>query len=380
MQYRNFGRSDWKPSALGFGTMRLPTTDGDGRGSNVDEAESISMIRFAIESGVNYVDTAYFYHGGNSERVLGKALREGFRDKVRVATKSPVFLIKQPEDFDRLLAEQLERLQTDHIDYYMFHALGQKSWRNVVLQHGLLQRAEQALSDGRIRSLGFSFHDDFAAFKEVLTGYDQWDFCQIQYNFMDIENQAGTAGLKLAADKGLAVVVMEPLLGGRLTNPPAPIQEVYDRAATRRSPADWALQWIWDQPEVSTVLSGMSSMEEVRSNIASAERSGVHQFGPEDQAVIDELRRRYMERAPIPCTKCGYCMPCPSSVNIPRNLEMYNEARLHDDLAGSRYIYQHFFPAAEHAEACALCKECEEKCPQKIPISDWLQKVSAELA
>jgi uncharacterized protein len=380
MQYRDFGKLDFRASALGFGTMRLPTTDADARGPNIDEHEATQMLHFAIDNGINYVDTAYFYHGGNSERIVGKALRNGLRSKVKLATKSPVFLIKQPEDFDRLLAEQLERLQTDHIDFYMFHALAQNSWRNVVLQHNLLDRAELAIRDGRIGHLGFSFHDGLDAFKEILSGYDRWTFCQIQYNFMDIENQAGTAGLKLAAEKGLAVIVMEPLLGGRLTNPPTPVQEVYEHAAIRRSPADWALQWIWDQPEVSTVLSGMSNMAQLQANIESARRSRVKLFGPDDQAVVTELRRRYLERTPIPCTKCGYCMPCPSSVNIPRNLEMYNEAHLHEDIPGSRYIYQNFFPAAEHAEMCAQCKECEDKCPQKIPISDWLQKVSETLA
>jgi predicted aldo/keto reductase-like oxidoreductase len=379
MQYRNFGKLDWKVSALGFGGMRLPTTDGDPRSANLDERESIRIIRHAIDRGVNYLDTAYFYHGGNSERVLGETLRDGYRKLVKLATKSPTWLLHTPEDFDIKLAEQLQRLQTDYIDCYMLHGLSQKTWRNIVLKFNLLERAEQARRDGRIRHIGFSFHDDFAAFQEILNGYDHWDFTQIQYNYMDIENQAGTAGLKLAAEKGLAVIVMEPLLGGRLTNPPAAIREIYERTPIKRSPADWAFQWIWDQPEVSVVLSGMSSLEQVEANLDSASRSRVHSFTAADHAVISELRSTYLERTPIPCTKCGYCMPCPNGVNIPRNLELYNDAHLHEDFPGSRYVYKVFFPKAEHADACNDCNTCEELCPQKIPISDWMPKIAAAL-
>lgn len=379
MQYRNFGKLDWKVSALGFGAMRLPGTDNAVRSDNLDEAESIRMIRHAIDEGVNYIDTAYMYHGGNSERLVGKALKDGYRQRVKLATKSPVWYLRQPEDFDTKLNEQLQRLQTDTIDCYMFHGLNQKTWQNIVLKLGLIAKAEQAVRDGRIRHIGFSFHDDFPVFEEVLNGYDGWTFTQIQYNYMDTENQAGTAGMGMAAAKGLAVIVMEPLLGGRLTNPPEAIKKIYAESGIDRSPADWALQWVWDQPEVSVVLSGMSNMEQVNANLESARRSRVHSFGPADHAVIEQLRRKYLERTPIPCTKCGYCMPCPNGVNIPRNLEMYNEASLHEDFPGARYVYEHFFPKPEHAEACNDCNTCEELCPQKIPISDWMPKVAAAL-
>jgi predicted aldo/keto reductase-like oxidoreductase len=379
MQFRNFGRLDWKVSALGFGGMRLPTTDGDPRSANLDERESIRIIRRAIDRGVNYVDTAYFYHGGNSERVFGEALRDGYRKLVKLATKSPTWLLHEPADFDTKLAEQLQRLQTDHIDCYMFHGLNRKTWREIVLKLNLLDRAEQARRDGRVRHFGFSFHDEFSAFQEIIDGYDHWDFTQIQYNYMDTGNQAGTAGLKLAAEKGLAVIVMEPLLGGRLANPPAAILPIYEHAPSKRSPADWALQWIWDQPEVSIVLSGMSAMEQVEANLQSASRAKVHSFTEADHAVIAELRRTYLERTPIPCTKCAYCMPCPNGVNIPRNLELYNDAHLHEDFPGSRYVYKAFFPQAEHADACNDCDTCEELCPQKIPISDWMPKIAAAL-
>ena len=216
MQYRSFGKLDWKASVLGFGCMRLPATDGKGETANVDEPEAIRMLRHAIDHGVNYIDTAYPYHEGKSELIVGRALRDGYRERVRLATKLPVFIVQGPQDFDRYLNEQLAKLQTDHIDFYLLHGLNKATWSNVVLKHGLLDLAERALADGRIRHLGFSFHDDYACFEGIVNGSDLWSFCQIQYNYMDIENQAGTRGLKLAAEKGLAVVIMEPLLGGRL--------------------------------------------------------------------------------------------------------------------------------------------------------------------
>jgi uncharacterized protein len=220
MQYRNFGSFDWKTSALGFGCMRLPTVDGNPHSPHINESEAVRMIRHAIDSGVNYIDTAYPYHNGQSEVVVGKALQDGYREKVRLATKMPVWMVNQPADFDRILAEQLERLQTDSIDFYLLHALNKERWHDVVLKHDLLKQAQIALADGRIRNLGFSFHDHYDVFVEILNGSDLWSFCQIQYNYMDTENQAGTRGLKLAAEKGLAVVIMEPLMGGRLADPP----------------------------------------------------------------------------------------------------------------------------------------------------------------
>jgi predicted aldo/keto reductase-like oxidoreductase len=250
MQYRNFGKLDWKASALGFGCMRFPTADGDRLSPNIDEAEALRMVHHAIDNGVNYLDTAYPYHGGQSEIVVGKALQGGYREKVKLATKLPVWLVESPADFDRLLNEQLAKLQTDHIDFYLLHALSGPRWRDIVLKHGLLERAEAALADGRIRHLGFSFHDEYEAFEEIVNGTDLWSFCQIQYNYMDTESQAGVRGLKLAASKGLAVVVMEPLMGGRLADPPKDILEAMNHFPTRRSPVEWALQWLWDQPEV----------------------------------------------------------------------------------------------------------------------------------
>ncbi|HEX2945367.1 MAG TPA: aldo/keto reductase [Clostridia bacterium] len=379
MQYRKFGRFDFKVSALGFGTMRLPTEGdvnyGNRLSAKIVEDEAVKMIRHAIDNGVNYVDSAYGYHGGRSEIVTGMALKDGYREKVMLATKSPVWLIKKPEDFDRLLDEQLGKLQTDHLDFYLLHAINGERWKDTILKHNVLERAEAAKKAGKIKYLGFSFHGDQESFIEIVDGYDKWDFCQIQYNYMDIENQAGTRGLKHAASKGLAVIIMEPLLGGRLANPPKDIKAVLDESGTGRSPAYWALEWLWNQPEVTVVLSGMSTMEQVGENLASADNSGVGLFGDKDFKVIDRVRGIFGSRAAIPCTGCSYCMPCPNNVNIPRNFEIYNDSVIYEDVRGAKVAYNAFFDAAGHAGNCIACKACEKKCPQKIHISELLPKV-----
>lgn len=379
MQYRNFGKSDWKPSALGFGCMRLPTTDSVPSGPNINEPEAIRMIRHAIDNGVNYADTAYYYHQGNSELVLGKALKDGYREKVKVATKLPVWLVNEPADFDRLLSEQLEKLSTDHIDYYLFHALGRNRWRNIVLKYDLLSRAEAALSDGRIRHLGFSFHDSFESFEEIVNAYD-WNFCQIQYNYMDIEKQAGTKGLKLAASKGLGVIVMEPLMGGVLVNPPEVVRSVVDKLPVPYSFTELALKWVWDQPEVSMVLSGMSNMEQVRENLEIAGRSEINSLVKAEQEVISELREKYRTRIAVPCTNCKYCMPCPNGVDIPVNFELFNHVHLYDDPGAARFRYTIYLTESQRADKCIACGVCEEKCPQNIPISEWMPKIDELLS
>lgn len=376
MQYRKFGKLDWQVSALGFGAMRLPTR---GAPADIDEPEATRMIHYAIDHGVNYVDTAYPYHSGNSELVVGRSLKAGnYRDKVKLATKLPCWKVETYADFDKILNEQLGKLQTDHIDFYLLHALDKDRWHKM-RELEAIRWAEGALADGRIRHLGFSFHDNYDAFQEIVDGYDGWTFCQIQHNYMDIENQAGTRGLRYAAAKGLAVVIMEPLLGGRLVNPPQPIQAVWDGAARKRSPADWALQWLWSQPEVSLVLSGMTTMEQVTGNVASAAASAIGALTADDLALLGRVREQYHALCPIPCTKCEYCMPCPSGVNIPRNFEIYNEGIMYDKADAARFTYKTFLPEAEHASECTACLTCESLCPQSIPISRWMPVVQRVL-
>jgi len=380
MQYRSFGKLNWKASALGFGCMRFPALDNKPNSPNIDEAEAVRMLRHAIDNGVNYVDTAYPYHGGQSEVVVGKALKDGYREKVKLATKLPVWLVESPADFDRLLNEQLAKLQTSYIDFYLLHALSHSRWQDIVLKHKLLDRAEAALADGRIRHLGFSFHDEYSAFEEIVNGSDLWSFCQIQYNYMDEENQAGVRGLKLAASKGLGVVVMEPLMGGRLADPPKDVLEAMEGFPVRRTPVEWALKWLWDQPEVSVILSGMSTMAQVEENLNFADHSRTQSFSAAEQALIANVREKYRARIAIPCSKCGYCMPCPNGVYIPGNFDFFNYAHLYDDVAGARFRYGVFFTGAQRSSACIACGVCEQLCPQKIEISQWMPKVTALLA
>jgi predicted aldo/keto reductase-like oxidoreductase len=371
MQYRTFGKLDWKPSALGFGVMRLPVVNDDP--AQIDEPEATRMVRYAIDHGVNYVDTAYPYHRENSEKFLGRALQDGYREKVKLATKMPCWLVEAYEDFDKYLDEQLERLQTAHVDFYLLHALNAKSWSKM-RDLKVLDWAEKAIAAGRIGYLGFSFHDEYAVFQEIIDGYDGWTFCQIQYNYMDEAHQAGTRGLKYAADKGLAVVVMEPIRGGQLAiNPPPPILALWETAPRQRAPADWALQWVWNHPEVSVVLSGMSTMEQVQQNVVSAGQSGPGTLTAEELALIARVRDRYRELCPIPCTDCKYCLPCPHGVKIPAIFEIYNEAMMYNAHGKARMFYG-WLKEEERADLCEACRQCEELCPQGIAIAEWLEK------
>lgn len=379
MRYRDLGKTGLGVSALGFGCMRLPTRDGVPQSEAIDEAETVRMIRRAVDRGVNYIDTAYPYHNGRSEVVTGLALRDGYRQKVVLATKSPVWQIAQPGDFDVYLDEQLARLGTGHIDVYLFHALNTARWEGIVLRHGLIARAEAAVKDGRIRHIGFSFHDGPDVFRAIVDGYDGWSVCQVQYNYMDTRNQAGTEGVRHAAAKGLGVVVMEPLLGGRLAVPPRDAAEVFQASGRGWSPAEWALRWTWDQPEVSAVLSGMKAMAEVEENVDAAERAEAGSFGAAEHGVVDKVAKVLRERAAVPCTRCGYCRPCPSGVDIPRNFELYNDAVIYGDPAIPRTIYARFMPEGERADRCTACRECEEKCPQRIAIGELMPEVGAVL-
>lgn len=378
MEYREFGKLDWKTSALGFGCMRFPTTDGNPLSGKIDEGEAIKLIRYAIDHGVNYIDTAYPYHEGESEIVVGKALKDGYRERVKLATKSPLWFVKKPEDFDKYLDEQLEKLNTTHIDFYLLHSLTRKLWNKVVLNHNILERAEEAKRKGKIKYIGFSFHDDYDCFEEIVDGYAKWDFCQIQYNYMDTENQAGTKGLKYAHSKGIPVVIMEPLLGGRLANPPRVVLDIFDEI-DRGSSADWALQWLWNQREVSVVLSGMSSLDQLKENIESANKSGINKLTREELEIIERVKTKYRERLIIPCTGCNYCMPCPNNVKIPYIFQLYNDGHIHEDMEGSQGYYSRQISERGRANNCISCKICEEKCPQKIEISQWMPKVHRTL-
>ena len=371
MDYRTFGKLTWKPSALGFGMMRLPVVDDDP--ARIDEPEATRMVRYVIDHGVNYIDTAYPYHRGQSEQFVGRVLQDGYRERVRLATKMPCWLVESASDFDRYFDEQLERLQTERVDFYLLHALNAKWWAKM-RDLDVFDWAERQMVMGRICHLGFSFHDDLATFRQIVDGYDNWTFCQIQYNYMDVAYQAGTAGLRYAASKGLAVVVMEPLRGGRLTKrAPRSVDRLWAEAEQGRTQADWALQWVWNQPEVSVVLSGMSTMQHVMENVASASRSGPGTLTAGELALIDRVREAYLALSPIPCTQCRYCMPCPNGVDIPRALELYNDAMMYG-VEEARAAYR-WVGEEQRADKCVECGQCEELCPQSIEIIAWLKKV-----
>ncbi len=381
MQYRRFGRLDWQVSALGFGAMRLPVIGGD-RGA-IDEMTALAMVRHAFDQGVNYVDTAYLYHDGQSERFVGRALQDGYRARVKLATKMPMRLVDSAQDLDRIFTDQLAKLQTDHIDFYLFHGVNRDRWQQMLAVDALAW-AEQEQASGRIGALGFSFHDTFEVFQEVIDGYDRWAFCQIQYNYVDSESSPrtpGARGLHYAAAKGLAVVVMEGIQGGNLAvTPPGAIQAIWDRAATPRTPAEWALQWLWNQPEVSVVLSGMSTMQQVTENLASACRSAPHSLSPDELRLISCVRGTMLDQGFIGCTGCSYCQPCPQGVAIPDILALYNayytkrdDARRQQEILAE---YQTTIGPDRGAGRCAQCGACEAECPQHLPIRTLLARAA----
>jgi predicted aldo/keto reductase-like oxidoreductase len=380
MQYRKFGKLDWKGSVLGFGAMRLPQLGKD-RMSPIDEPEAIKMIRYAIDNGVNYVDTAFTYNMGGSERVVGKALRDGYREKVRLATKLSGMVLKSPDEFDRYLNAQLKRLQTDKIDFYLLHALSTQLWKQMK-EWKAIQFVEKKIAKGKIGYLGFSFHDSYEVFKEIVDYYDNWTFCQVMYNYFDENNQAGRKGVEYAAAKGLAVVVMEPLRGGLLAKTPPPVvAKEWVEAEKQRSRVEWALDWVWNQPEISVALSGMSTMEQAVQNVTYAERSAPNMLRDEDLAFFRRVADAYESLSPVPCTGCNYCQPCPNGVNIPRIFELYNDKVVNDNFQSIIWYATDDLglPEEQRADNCVECGECVEKCPQQIDIPEQLKKAHAEL-
>jgi predicted aldo/keto reductase-like oxidoreductase len=380
MQYRRFGKLDWKVSALGFGAMRLPVVDGNQ--AKIDETEAIKMIRHAADNGVNYIDTAYMYHMGQSEILVGKALKDGYRQKMKVVTKLPARMIVKAEDFDRILDEQLKKLDIDMIDFYLLHGLDKAGWTKI-RDFDVLNWAEKQMAKGKFGRLGFSFHDEFPVFKEIIDSYDDWVLAQVQYNYMDENEQAGRKGVEYAASKDIAVVVMEPLRGGKLAKdpPPAPVVKVIESAKPKMRGVEWALQWVWSQPEISMLLSGMSTMEQVVENLQIADRSRPGLFKAPELEVIRQIQEAYRSLSPIPCTACRYCVPCPNKVEIPRIFQIYNDAIMYDDIQTGKFMYNGPFGIAQdqRADQCTQCEECLEKCPQKIDIPGWLEKAHEAL-
>ena len=385
MLYRTLGKTNEKVSALGFGCMRLPIINGDT--TKIDEEKATKMIRHAIDEGVNYIDTAYPYHGtgmgngGESEPFVGRALKDGYREKVKLATKLPSWAIKTREDMDKYLNEQLERLQTEYIDFYLVHALNAGSWENLK-KLGIDEFLDSAIKDGRIKYAGFSFHDKLEVFKGIVDYYD-WSFCQIQYNYLDEDFQAGTEGLKYAADRGLGVVIMEPLRGGKIVRDlPKEVMNTFDKAEIKRSPAEWALRWVWNHPEVSVVLSGMNVMDNVTENLKTASVAAPNSLTEEELEVLDEVKKVFKDRIKVNCTACEYCMPCPAGVNIPKNFSCYNEYSLFVTPETEQELKKVYnsVGSQERADKCVECGKCESHCPQAIKIREELKNVTGLFA
>ena len=362
METRKFGNTGLTPSILGFGMMRLKKKE-DG---SFDEQWAIDTLRYAIDNGLSYVDTAYVY--GNSEQITGLCLQDGYREKVTLATKMPVPRMRCEEDFDRILDEQLERLRTDHIDVFLLHSLSRRAWDEKVVKLHVLEHAERAKAAGKIRHLGFSFHDSLDSFRYILNAYDKWEFCQIQLNYMDVNYQAGIQGLKEAHAKGLAVVIMEPLRGGRLANVPPQVAELLPG-----DPVESALDFLWNMPEVNVVLSGMSEREQVEQNLRYADRAHAGMLTREQVASIIQAGDRMRASISIPCTGCNYCDICPQGIAIPELFALHNQRQLDGDTRTAEKAYLGY--GERNAESCINCCECMKQCPQGINIPVELEKI-----
>jgi uncharacterized protein len=377
MLYREIGGTGVKASILGFGCMRLPTL---GKPQDIDRDAAAEMLHYAIEHGVTYVDTAYFYHAerfgmaGASEPFVGEALSGGWRERVSLATKLPLGLVKTRDDMDRYLEEQLGRLNTDHVDCYLLHGMNFRTWERI-RDLGVVEFLERARSQGLIRFPAFSFHGPAEDFPRIIDAWDGWAFGQIQYNYMDTGFQAGHAGLRYAADRGFGVVVMEPLKGGKLAGAlPEGVQEVLDRAPGHRSNVELALRYVWNEPGVSLLLSGMNAMEQVVQNVALADEGLPDSLTDEELAIYAEARAALQARTKCDCTACRYCMPCASGVDIPGVLAALNAAAMWED---ANPWMTGYIATQGKASSCTECGSCLEVCPQGLQVPDLMKEAVA---
>jgi len=356
----------------------------------VDVNKSIDLIRNSIDKGINYMDTAGVYHFGASENILDKALKDGYREKIHLVTKSPIFLVRNSEDFDKYSNKQLKKMKTDHFDTYLFHAMNSSALEKLK-RFNLLDKMVKARKEGKVQFIGFSFHDTLPVFKDIVDTFS-WDVVQIQYNYVDSVIQATTEGLKYAASKGMAVVIMEPLKGGRLANPPREALDIIKKTKIKRTPVDWALQFLWNLPEVSVVLSGMGNLKMSNENCDSADRSEIGSLNKKEIEIIKKIANVYRKNPLIPCTSCKYCLPCPSGVNIPLNFAIMNNIFVEKSKLRLWQYNRDYKKMANstskldknksngNAILCVNCGICLEKCPQSINIPFELKKVRAALS
>ena len=365
-----------KISRLGFGCMRFKTIDGDN--GKIDKKASSKDILEAIDKGLTYIDTAYPYHDGKSEKFIGEFLEENkLRDKIKLTTKLPCWLVKERGDFYKLLNEQLENLRTDHLDFYLLHSLDVKRFRQVV-ELGVLDFLTEIKEKGIVKHVGFSFHDEYPAFEEIIKAYD-WDFCQIQLNYLDVNYQAGLKGYELAKEMGIPVVIMEPVKGGRLANPPEEVRDLL-KDFTDLSPAQEALKFPISLDNVMTVLSGMNDIDQVRENLEMASTTDYNSLTKEDEDFYEKARAIYKSRERIGCTACEYCLPCTVDINIPKVFGLWNKAFLYDEEEKSKKEYQDYLKEGVSPTECIECGKCEGICPQNLEIIKGLKEADDYLA
>lgn len=371
MEKRRLDQLGIEVSLLGFGCMRFPTL-ADGK---IDEAEAEKMIDYAIEKGVNYIDTAYPYHNGDSEPFVGRVLNKYKRSSYYLATKLPCWNINSVEDAKKKFYEQLERLQKDYVDFYLLHALNSEKW-NKMVELGVVAFCEQLKEEGKIKYLGFSFHDDYKVFEEIIT-YRSWDFCQIQFNYMDTQEQAGIKGYELTEKLGIPLIIMEPVKGGALANYPSDIVKIFHSIDETKSVASWALRWVGTFPNVKVILSGMSTMDQVLDNLDTFEDFKV--LDKKEQEIINQVVDTLHSRVKNGCTGCGYCMPCPAGVDIPRNFAIWNKYHVYGDDKKIKQTWMKNFEQSIKAGNCIECGKCESVCPQQLSIRNDLKQVQADL-
>ncbi len=375
MNYRTMGKLGIKASAFGLGCMRFNgAASGD---SSIDEQKAISLIRRAIDGGVTYLDTAYVYLNKTSETVVGKALQDGYRDKVVIATKMPADYVHNREEMEALLDSELKKLQTDHIDFYLMHGINKKGWE-YFKSIGAPQFFDDMKKAGKIRYKCFSFHGPYEDYEYIINDWD-WDMVQLQYNFMDINNQAGTKGIELAGQKGIPVVIMEGLLGGRLAKAPDNVQALYDAFPVKRSAVEWAFRWLCNRPEVSVVLSGCNEAEQIDENLRIFDTVGTGIMTEDELKLMDDVRAAYLSRTKIGCTGCRYCMPCPNDVNIPGIFSVWNNVSLYNIKPEYDWGFRSIKEKNNGADRCVGCGACEAACPQHLDIIEGLQQAWTEL-
>jgi len=374
MQYRENKKNGQKLSILGYGCMRFTR-----KGGSIWQEKAEEELRAAYESGVNYFDTAYIYPG--SEAALGKFLAKGYRSKVYVADKLPHYLVKKPEDIEKFFREMLNRLKSDYIDYFLIHMLNDVESFQRISNLGIQEWIAEKKKSGAIRNIGFSFHGNTVKFKEIVDAYD-WDFCQVQFNYMDEHSQAGIEGIRYAHSKDLPVIIMEPLRGGQLVQGlPEKAKQIIGGDKTGYTPAEWGLRWIYQHPEVTVVLSGMNDKKQVEENVRIADEAKDGPFSPEEAQTIENIRREILEQIKVPCTGCGYCQPCPAGVDIPACFTSYNMSFTEGKIAGlSEYLKRTTMKKNRtNASLCVKCGRCESHCPQSLPIRQYLEDVQKRM-